>query len=84
MLVGDFRALNSNWSSGTLKILGGERLKGARSYDESLVESLKDPVEASAYLQATLEDGEPKVLYPGRKNGSDMIGDTRYASAFWA
>lgn len=34
----------------------------SKSYQESLIESLKDPTEAAAYLNAALEDGEPEVF----------------------
>ena len=49
-------------------------LKGAKSYEETLIESLKDPAEASAYLQAALEDGEPKVFLLALKNVALALG----------
>ena len=43
-------------------------LKGARSYEDHLLESLKDPGEACAYLQAAMEDGDPRVFLLALKN----------------
>lgn len=37
-------------------------MKPARDYYESLIESLKDPREAAAYLNAALEDGDRKAF----------------------
>jgi probable addiction module antidote protein len=34
----------------------------SKSYQEDLSESLKDPKEAAAYLNAALDDGEPEVF----------------------
>lgn len=34
----------------------------SKSYQDSLIESLKDPTEAAEYLNAALEDGEPEVF----------------------
>lgn len=48
--------------------------KGAKSYEESLIESLKNPAEASAYLQAALEDGEPQVFMLALKNVAIALG----------
>lgn len=33
-----------------------------RSYEDSLIESLKDPAEAAAYIDAVLELGDPSSL----------------------
>ena len=33
-----------------------------KSYQEELIESLKDPIEAAEYLNAALEDGDPEVF----------------------
>lgn len=32
------------------------------NYESDLIESLKDPREAAAYINATLEDGDPQIL----------------------
>ena len=34
----------------------------SKSYQNHLIESLKDPTEAAEYLNAALEDGEPEVF----------------------
>lgn len=34
----------------------------SKSYQEELIESLKDPIEAAAYLNAALEDEDPEVF----------------------
>jgi probable addiction module antidote protein len=49
-------------------------MKGAKSYEESLIKSLKDPAEASAYLQAALDDGDPKVFLLALKNVTLALG----------
>jgi probable addiction module antidote protein len=49
-------------------------LKGTRSYKDHLIESLKKPVEASAYLQAALQDGDPKVFLEALKNVALALG----------
>ena len=36
--------------------------KASRPYKQSLLEDLKDPQEAAAYLTAALEDGSPDVF----------------------
>ena len=55
-------------------------LKGARSYDEYLIESLKDPVEASNYLQAALEDGDRQVFLLALRNVAVALGGVRELS----
>lgn len=37
-------------------------MKAARDYKEWLIQDLKDPKEAEAYLNAALEDPDPRVL----------------------
>lgn len=49
----------------TLKITGGARRKGAApsvAYESWLVERLKEPTEAAAYLEAVLEDGDQGAI----------------------
>ncbi|MEM8805291.1 MAG: transcriptional regulator [Cyanobacteria bacterium P01_G01_bin.38] len=40
----------------------------SRSYQEYLIESLKDPDEAAAYLEAALEEGDDSLLQVALKN----------------
>jgi probable addiction module antidote protein len=47
------------------KITKGGRRKGAApsvAYEPSLIEQLKDPAEAAAYLEAVLEDGDQGAI----------------------
>lgn len=49
-------------------------LKNAKSYEESLLDSLRDPSEASAYLEAALKDGNAKVFLLALKNVATAAG----------
>jgi len=49
-------------------------IKRAKPYDEYLIKSLKDPVEACAYLQAALEDGESKIFLLALRNVAVALG----------
>jgi probable addiction module antidote protein len=46
----------------------------SRSYDETLKESLSDPEEAAAYLNAALEDGDPAVFLLALKDVANVHG----------
>src|SRR5215467_2721480 len=46
----------------------------SRNYRNHLVESLKDPTEASEYLNAALEDGEPEVFLLALRDVVDSYG----------
>jgi probable addiction module antidote protein len=46
----------------------------SRNYRNYLVESLKDPTEASEYLNAALEDGEPEVFLLALRDVVDSYG----------
>jgi probable addiction module antidote protein len=46
----------------------------SRSYRSDLLESLKDPVEAAEYLNAALEEGEPKVFLLALRDVVDSQG----------
>lgn len=50
-----------------------ERIK-TKSYEDWLVESLKDPQEAIAYLNAALEDDDPRVLLLALKDLAEAHG----------
>ena len=43
-------------------------MPASRSYHTYLIESLKDPAEAAAYLDAVLEDGEIELMLLALKN----------------
>ena len=45
-----------------------------KSYQSSLIESLKDPTEAAEYLNAALEDGEPEVFLLALRDVVDSFG----------
>ena len=49
-------------------------LKNSKPYEESLLASLRDPAEASAYLEAALKDGDPKLFLLALKNVASAAG----------
>lgn len=53
--------------------------KPSRPYRESLLNSLKDPEEAAAYLTAALEDGAPDVFLVALRNVAEAHGMTNVA-----
>jgi len=44
------------------------------SYHEELIESLRDPVERAAYINAALEDGDRRVLLKALRNVAEANG----------
>jgi probable addiction module antidote protein len=46
----------------------------SKSYQDSLIESLKDPTEAAEYLNAALEDEEPEVFLLALRDVVDSYG----------
>ncbi len=50
-----------------------------KSYHQYLIKSLKDPVEASAYLEAILQEKnpEPQLLKVALENILEALGDTK-------
>lgn len=46
----------------------------SRSYQNNLIDSLKDPTEAAEYLNAALEDGEPEVFLLALRDVVDSYG----------
>ena len=44
------------------------------SYHEKLIEDLKDPLEAAAYIEVVLEEGDPKMLSKALKNVIEAKG----------
>jgi len=44
------------------------------SYREDLMKSLKDPAEREAYINAALEDGDPKLLLSVLKDCAEAMG----------
>jgi len=49
------------------------------SYEEGLLESLKDPLEAAAYLNAALEDGSQEIFLLALKDVTEAIGMSEIA-----
>lgn len=62
-------------------------MQAHRSYHSYLIESLKDPAEAAAYLDAVLEDGELEAILLALKNVSearqDLASTTDALNASW-
>lgn len=55
-------------------------MKPYKNYDESLLKSLKDPLEAAAYLNAALEENDPALFLlayynVARAHGMQKIAD---------
>jgi probable addiction module antidote protein len=46
----------------------------SKSYENNLLEALKDPNEAAEYLNAALEDGEPEVFLLALRDVVDSYG----------
>lgn len=51
-----------------------------RRYEEELIESLKDPVEAAAYLNAALEEGDKALFLLALKHVAEAFGGMRKLS----
>ena len=49
------------------------------SYHEGLLESLQDPEEATAYLNAALEDGDQEIFLLALRNVAEARGMARVA-----
>ncbi len=52
----------------------------SRSYDETLKESLSDPEEAAAYLNAALEEGDPAVFLLALKDVANVHGGVAHVA----
>lgn len=48
--------------------------KRSKNYQKALIESLKDPKEAAAYLEAALEEDDPKVILVALRNVVEAHG----------
>ncbi|MEH2419357.1 helix-turn-helix domain-containing transcriptional regulator [Nostoc sp.] len=44
------------------------------SYHEKLIKDIKDPLEAAAYIEVVLEEGDPKMLSKALKNVIEAKG----------
>ncbi len=51
------------------------------SYHEKLIEDLKNPLEAAAYIEVVLEEGDPKMLSKALKNVIEAHGGVDQFSA---
>jgi len=49
--------------------------KKITSYQQDLIEALKDPREAAAYLSAAVEDGDKKVILLAMQNMAQAHGE---------
>ncbi len=62
-------------------------MQAYRSYHSYLIESLKDPAEAAAYLDAVLEDGELEAILLALKNVAearrDLVSTSDSLTAHW-
>lgn len=50
------------------------------SYHEKLIQDLKDPLEAAAYIEVSLEENEPKILSKALKNVIEAQGGIEHLS----
>ena len=48
--------------------------KKITSYQEDLIEALKDPIEAAEYLNAAIEDGNKEVFLLAMRNVAEAHG----------
>jgi len=53
---------------------GGDYIKQSLSYQEDLIEALRNPEEAAAYLNASIEDGDREVFLLALRNVADAQG----------
>ena len=49
-------------------------MKASKSYHESLIKALKDPVEAAGYLNAVLNEGDMKMFLKALRNVAEAHG----------
>ena len=57
----------------------------SKSYQNNLIESLKDPTEAAEYLNAALEDGEAEVFLLALRDVVDSYGGVgKLAAVYFA
>jgi probable addiction module antidote protein len=66
--------------SSTGKIFRKDEMPTHKSYHSYLIESLKDPAEAAAYLDAVLEDGDLEHILLALKNVAEAHRDSTDAS----
>ena len=55
-------------------------MKPAKSYRESFIKGLKNPVEASEYLNAVLKEGDVNLLLEALKDVAEAQGGLSYLS----
>jgi probable addiction module antidote protein len=61
----------SSWRRDIGRIAGGGMMPRSQNYQDNLLEALKDPEEAAAYLSAALEDGNEQVFLLAVRNVVD-------------
>ena len=54
--------------------VGAETMAKSRSFTETLQETLSDPAEAAAYLNAALEENDPGIFLLALKDITDVHG----------
>lgn len=55
-------------------------MASTRKYRDYLKEKIKDPVERAAYINAALEDGDPKILLAVLKDCVESMGGVSWLS----
>lgn len=63
------------------KTIGVEMMRRSTSYHEKLIQDLKNPLEAAAYIEVVLEEGDPKMLSKALKNVIEAHGEVDRLSA---
>ncbi len=61
--------------------IGTGMMPRSTSYHEKLIKDLKDPLEAAAYIEVVLEEGDPKMLSKALKNVIEAQGGINKLSA---
>lgn len=56
------------------KTIGVEMMYRSTSYHEKLIQDLQNPLEAAAYIEVVLEEGDPKMLSKALKNVIEAQG----------
>ena len=51
-----------------------KKFKKTKDYHDFLLETLKDPQEAAAYLNAALEEGDEKMFLKALRNVAEAVG----------
>ena len=66
--------LKKQSNTGRITKEGEAQMSKITSYQEDLIEALKDPIEAAAYINAAIEDGDREVFLLALRNVAQAHG----------